>query len=79
MVAKKFTAGALITGFIALILAFSIAPTMLTEVNESSQAIANTGLPLTSLFSSDGIVMLLVVAFILLGALGVLGYKSMKR
>ena len=76
MVFKGLSIAGIITGLILITIAFTIASDLLPDVQTSAIAINDTGLPLATLFDDGGVVLLMVMAGLILGVIGVLGFKA---
>ena len=76
MVFGGLSPGKVISGFIGLILIFSIAGIGLPLVATSSDNIAGSGLPLASFFASNGIVLLALMGGLVLAVIGFVGMKK---
>jgi len=79
MTFKGLSIGGIVVGIIGLVLAFKVSASLLPEVSSAGSEINATGLPLASLFSSNGVVILAVMAGLVLAVLGVLGFTKGKR
>jgi len=70
MANMKGVAVGVITSIIAIILVMQIFGNTATELVNAGNNVTDSGLPMSSLFSSSGIVMLIIVAGILLAVIG---------
>ena len=65
-----------ITGVILLVVLFNVLATALPEVNTAGATLNATGLPLTSFFASNGIIMLAIMGAVIVVVLGFVHKKG---
>ena len=76
LVTKNLNVGAVITGVILMVVLFKVLVVALPEVNTAGNELNGTGLPLTSFFVSNGIVMLAIMGAVIVTVIGFIGLKK---
>jgi hypothetical protein len=79
MMVKKIVTG-LILGIIGIVVIFYIIGSTAGTLTEASGNISTSGLPLANLFSSNGVVLLIIMAGVLLAVIGLgMGFAKIGK
>lgn len=78
--AIKMNANSVIAGFIGIVILFSVVAALLPTLGTASEGLGNTsGLPLASFFAENGLVILIVMAALVIGVVGMFGLGKKHR
>lgn len=79
MVNVKAIVSGLVLGIVGIVIIFYLVGNLSPTITTAATNISDSGLPLASLFSSSGVVMIVFMAAILLAVIGLaMGFAKMK-
>lgn len=70
--------GKLAAGIIGVVIVLAMLPSLLAELVTAGDALNTSGYPLASFFADGGIIYLIIMAAVLIGALAIFGFKMKK-
>ena len=78
MVFAKMDAGAAITGVVLLVLLITVLSVALPEINTAGQTLNATGLPFSTFFQTNGIIMLAIMGAVIVAVVGFVAAKAKR-